>query len=234
MFGNQKGGVGKSTLTALVANALAADPFNLSVIVLDVDPQRSLIRRRLMDLDGYNGETPYRLEAMTLADFMRDIYRLDEQFDLILIDAPGKMDNTASGEEPQITTLLRLVDFLLIPFVPGNYSLEASQDFLRLALTMKAKRRNDDRPLTVAGVINMFEGSRTIDDRFLIDELEEIRALVNIPMIRTPLNRYALFRNVDTLTSFYEPGSNDRAIENFTHWLNDLRLILDAPRPEKA
>ena len=35
MFGNQKGGIGKSTLTILTANTLASPEFDYKVLVID-------------------------------------------------------------------------------------------------------------------------------------------------------------------------------------------------------
>jgi len=232
MYGNQKGGVGKSTLTALTANALAAAPFGLAVSVLDVDNQQSLIKRRLLDLQGYEQATPYKVEAKTLADFQRDVLELDKAQDVILVDAPGKLDADLPASEQQIIKLLQYIDVLFIPFVPGNYSLDASLSFLKAALRVKAARANDARPLAVIGTINMFEGSRTTDDKFLLEELAELRSLVNIPFVATELNRYALFRNVDTLESFYQPGSADKAKQNFCTWLNEIAELLQLTKPQ--
>jgi cellulose biosynthesis protein BcsQ len=229
MFGNQKGGVGKTTLTALTANALASPPFGLSVCVLDLDPQQSLIKRRLADLQGYEARTPYPIEAKSMGDFERDIISLDTAHDIILIDAPGKLDSDLPPHQQQIIRLLQYADVLVIPFVPGNYALEASLPFLKAALKVKADRATAPRSLEVVGVVNMFEGSRTTDDRFLLEELADLKALVNLPFVDTPLNRYALYRNVDTLESFYtSTPTGDRAKANFTNWLDELAAIIQS------
>ena len=72
----------------------------------------------------------------------------------------------------------------------------------------------------------MFEGSRTNDDKFLIDELAELRNMVNIPFVDTPLNRYALFRITDTLASYYQQDSTDKAKQNFTQFVDELAELL--------
>ena len=71
----------------------------------------------------------------------------------------------------------------------------------------------------------MFEGGRTTDDRLLVDEIADLRTVVNIGFMETRLQRYALFRNVDTFTSFYSPGSTDKAQANFSAFLNELKKI---------
>lgn len=226
MFGNQKGGVGKTTLTALTAGALSNAPFNHQLTVMDLDPQQSLIRRRLLDQQDLTTPTPYNVTAQTQSDFERNITALDASNDFILIDAPGKLDTGLPAADQQIIRLLSYVDFLVIPFTPGNYSLEASLQFLKEALKVKNKRADNPRHLTIIGMVNMFEGSRTLDDRFLIDELNELKDLVNIPFMSANLNRYALFRNVDTLESFYSVETADNAKENFTTWLNELMTLI--------
>jgi hypothetical protein len=49
--------------------------------------------------------------------------------------------------------------------------------------------------------------------------------VVNIQFLETRLQRYALFRNVDTLTSFYQPGTADKAKANLTAFLDELLKI---------
>ena len=131
MFGNQKGGVGKSTLTSLCANTLSTAPFAKKVLVIDSDPQQSIIRRRLEDLQGYEEATPYKIEAMNLKDLQRDVAQLDQLYDYIFIDVAGKLDSNIPVEQQEVTKFLQYVDHLFVPFVPGNYSLQSSLDYLK-------------------------------------------------------------------------------------------------------
>jgi len=96
MFANQKGGVGKSTCTMLVANTLSQAPFKHSVFVVDSDKQRSIVKKRMNDLQAYDEASPYQVQQMTIKDFLSKdtgIYKLDNEYDYILIDVPGKLDN---------------------------------------------------------------------------------------------------------------------------------------------
>ena len=72
----------------------------------------------------------------------------------------------------------------------------------------------------------MFE-QRTLDDRFLLEEIEELKTFVNIQFMDTELKRYALFRNTDTLISFYDKNSNDKAKQNFVQWFNEFLKVID-------
>lgn len=229
MFGNQKGGVGKTTLTCLCANTLSAPPFSESVVAVDADKQQSIVKRRLADLQYFDGETPYPVSQMTIGDFQnekRGVYKLVEDYDYVFVDVAGKLDTNVSVEEQEITKFLQYVHYLFIPFVPGNYSLESTTDYLKTVLKLKAKRDKAGRPLEIIGFVNMSE-TNTLDDRFLLEELEELKVMINIRWMDAPLNRYALFRNVDTLSSFYAPQSKDRGAMNFTKWFDEFQKIID-------
>lgn len=226
LFGNQKGGVGKTTLTALTANALSLPPFSRRVFVADLDQQQTLIRRRLADLRDLDGDQvpPYKLEAKTIAELLAEIEELDRAFDVILIDAAGKIDAQHPAELQEITKLLALADFLFVPVIAGNYALDSTLDYLRLAFKIKARR--PERPLEVIAVVNMAE-LQTIDARQLSEELAEIRAMIPaLRVMKTPLHRYSAFRAIDTLTSLYIPGKVDKARANFRQWIEELVKII--------
>ena len=224
LFGNQKGGVGKTTLTALCAAALSGEPFKKSVYVADLDNQQSLIRRRLADLKNFEGIPPYKVEAKTITELLADINDLDKKHDLIFVDSAGKLDANLPIEQQEITKLLLLADFVFIPIPAGNYALDSTLDYLRFA--MKVKARRTERPLQIIGLVNMAE-SRTIEDKLLNEDIAEVQAM--IPALRVmaqPLNRYTLYRSIDTLTSIYEPGAQERAKANFATWLNEFYNII--------
>ena len=226
-IGNQKGGTGKTTVTCLAANALSRPPFNLRVFVADCDPQQSIIRRRLADQNQTADLAPYRVAFFnSLADLQRDIEQIDREHDVVFIDLPGRLDTHRPPDKQEITPFLLYVDLLLVPFTPGNYSLESTLDYLRTVLKIAASRAQSPRPLTVVGFANMFEGGRTTDDRLLVDEIADLRTVVNIGFMETRLQRYALFRNVDTFTSFYSPGAADKAQANFTAFLDELKKTI--------
>lgn len=219
-FGNQKGGTGKTTATCLAANALAASPFMRRVYVCDCDPQQSIIRRRLADQRTTDQIPPYPAAFKSLAELQRDIIEIDKQYDVVFLDLPGKLDSSHPEDQHTIANFLQYVDYLFIPFTAGNYALESSLDYLRAALKIRQARSGSPRPLSVAGFFNMAE--RSLDDKFLLAEIADLRAMVNIEFLDARLQRYALFRNVDTYASFYDPGSPDKAKANVSAWIGDV------------
>ena len=225
IIGNQKGGAGKSTAVSLVANALANPPFNHKVLLVDADIQQSIIKRRLGDVRFLEGVTPYEVVYKNIAQFQMDIKQLDQQYEYIIIDPPGKLDVNLPADQQEVTKFMLYADHLFIPFTPGNYVVESTIDFMKVALQIKKVRVKAGASLEITGFINMFE-NRTLDDQFLIQEIEELQSMMRIEFMERKIHRYAMFRNVDTITSFYDENSSDRAKRNFSKWFNEFYKIV--------
>ena len=219
-FANQKGGVGKSTLTSLAAAALACEPFNYSVYVADIDQQQSLISRRLADLRNNDIIPSFALEFNTLSQLLSKIDVLDKEHDFIFVDTPGKLDINIAADEQEITKVLFVLDYLFIPIAPGNYNMSATLSFLKIALKVRAQRQAR-RPLGIFGVVNMAE-PRTIDNKFLDDELDELKNYVSIDFLKNRVKRYSKFRAADTLESLFDEKSSERAKVNFTNFIKEF------------
>jgi chromosome partitioning protein len=112
---NQKGGAGKTTLSMLLAGALADQ--GARVLVADADPQNTASRwasagqgfpARVEDLAGEEGKLHKHLRK-----------RLDD-FDYIVIDSPP------AASAPVTASALRLAHLALVPVIPSPLDLWAS------------------------------------------------------------------------------------------------------------
>ncbi|MBG1233974.1 ParA family protein [Aestuariivirga litoralis] len=125
-FVTQKGGTGKSTLTANIA--IAAEDAGLMVYVLDLDPQGSLKawkkRRAKWADEGVDVDTvePGRIKTALTALQQAGI-------DLVVIDTAGR-------DTPATAAAISASDLCLVPVRPSIVDLEASsatvQSILRL------------------------------------------------------------------------------------------------------
>ena len=222
MFGNQKGGVGKSLLTTLTATALSQAPFNLKTLVIDLDNQKSIVRARAFDLRAYQTDNaPFEVLGYTIGELQENIQRLDKAFQIILIDVAGKLDNTQPIEAQEVTKALMYIDRLFIAFVAGNYNLEATLDYFQFIKQVQKIRALQQRNLDVFGFVNMHR-VRSRANTFLTEDLEILKASERLTMLATTLNDYALFREADTITRLYDPLSNDAAKQNFTQFLGEI------------
>ncbi len=222
-FGNQKGGVGKSTVVALTANALSQAPFNINLCVIDCDRQQSLVEARGFEADD-STEVPYPIFSMTVKELQNKIYDLDQLYDLILIDTAGRLDHKATVENQEITKALMYADYLFIPFRAGSFNLDASLEYLKVSLELQKLRAKSERPLVLNAFVNMYR-DRSKSNAFLISEIEHLRT-EGVPFMMCRLRNYTLFEETDTLTSLYDVNANNKGKLNFTVWLNEFVKIL--------
>lgn len=225
VFGNQKGGIGKSTCNLLCANALSQAPFNYKVLVLDADHQQSLSDARRLDQDSSTLTTfPYEIQEMSISDIEHNIAKLDQEYDFIFIDVAGKMDTNTPIDQQETARILMYADWLFIPFKAGAFNLDASLRYIKLILQVAAMRQQSERTLNIMGFVNMYR-SRHRMNRYLLEDIQQIKEVSRINFMRAFLNQYTLFEDIDTCTSIYNDKSRDNAKVNFVIWLNEFLRI---------
>lgn len=223
-FGNQKGGVGKTTCTVLVANSLSQSPFNLNIVVVDIDKQKSLSTARQLDLDYHERAAPYKILSLDVETFEREIRELDKKNDIVLIDTGGRLDKDSISQE----RVLAYCDFLFIPFTPGNYNLDSSLDYLKFVLNIRDKRNSTSRKLQLIGFINKYR-ARSRARRQLSEEISDLKKFAKVEFMKNNLNDYSLFSEVDTFENIYNENASpirEKPSLNFSVWLNELFRII--------
>jgi chromosome partitioning protein len=169
LVGN-KGGAGKSTLSVNLASALNR---RAETIILDADPQRSVLQWRAM------GEGPAVAVVDAVADLPGALAALGDTFAHIVIDCPP------SVEAPQTRTALRLVDLALIPVQPSPLDIWAT---VHIEREVEAAREQNSG-LRALLVINQLE-PRTRLSKMVRQALAEL----SIPAAETAVRRRMAFR----------------------------------------
>jgi chromosome partitioning protein len=121
---NQKGGVGKTTLSMQLAGTLALR--NQRVLVVDADPQGTASRWAASAPD----ELPFPATVVSLAaagnKLHREVVKLAGDYDSIIIDCPPAVDSVTSR------SALLIADLALVPVIPSPPDLWASTGIAHL------------------------------------------------------------------------------------------------------
>lgn len=119
LFGNQKGGVGKSTLTVLSGNYLTLAK-DWPVTVIDMDYQQSISQKYEKAKVLENAE-PYEVLPANLETFpmLRDVLTKNKK-DAILIDLPGKLDDDG------LIAVFQSADMVVCPFAYDEFTYEST------------------------------------------------------------------------------------------------------------
>ena len=130
-FSNQKGGSGKTTLTANIAVLWSNSGYRVAVI--DCDSQKSL-SYWLDERKKYYGETDIGISSFSfdIRNLSNEVKQIKRKYDFILIDSP-----------PSITfdtiQILKASDRVFVPVQPSPVDLMATIPFLNLA---KQEKKN--------------------------------------------------------------------------------------------
>ena len=118
-FLNQKGGVGKTTLAINVAGEFARR--GKRVLVIDGDPQGSAL-----DWAAARKEPPlFPVVAIPRATIHREIDKLSEGYDFVVIDGPPRVTELAQS-------IIMASDVVIIPVQPSPYDVWAADEIVRL------------------------------------------------------------------------------------------------------
>jgi cellulose biosynthesis protein BcsQ len=224
---NQKGGVGKSLLTTITATALGSQPFNLKVAVIDLDHQATIYKLRQIDKQAYPQDTPepFTVFKFKVAEFQKNIGEIDKAFDIVFIDTAGKLDNETDVLQQEISRALMFTDILFIPFVAGFGNLTATYDYLKFVAQIQDTRQLQQRKLKYYGFINQYRARSRAND-FLMQDIEAIQQTEPFEVMTSKLHDFAMYKDADTITSLYNPLSNDGAKANFSTWLNEFITLI--------
>jgi len=166
---NQKGGVGKSTTTALVA-AYLHNYTPLKICVIDIDPQDTLVKYREAEIENhltrFVEDRSYKKTWLELrkaqpkkdhvfaVDGLKEVdpdgmlaynliqSRLEKDFDIIFVDFPG-----FTASEGLMISLMQM-DYILCPFTADYNTILSTHDFLEYVF--KAKEEGEAKAKKIA------------------------------------------------------------------------------------
>lgn len=181
LFATQKGGTGKSTSCLSIAHAMARE-FGKKVAVIDSDEQASVVsfysERRITanepEMVGYDMSFPEVAKISAANPYRRQLERIKELYDLVLIDTKGEFDQFQHD-------LLRLSDYVIVPVQASEFDVVPTK-LVRDAVEHENKQREANEQIGLTYIVNKANMSanstkfiaRSIREEFGCDVAEPI------------------------------------------------------------
>lgn len=182
-FVNQKGGVGKSTLTTNIAAVLSE---KYKVLLLDTDSQGSSEDWGIARINKL--ETSNKLRVFSkhyrgikkATEVSMDLEEIAASYDIVVVDTPGRNELVSLG-------VIAAANLVIIPLTPGNFSFWSSEITRELIQKVAAARPDD---FAARLLLNMHDKRKKISR-----EAENLLQELEIPVMKTSTGHRNIFES---------------------------------------
>ena len=211
-FLNQKGGVGKTTLSIHIATALAEHG---AVLLVDADPQGSALDWKAQrTVDG-----KFPVIGLPKPTLHREVPALGQHYDWIVIDGPPRGNELAKSA-------VAASDLVLIPVQPSPFDVWAAQDILDIL---------DECRIVYPNVQARFVINRLFVGTKLGAEVNEVLAGLPIPVLQTAIrNRTEYAKAVREGKTALETEPHSAAANDVSALAHEIRALRQKETPHAA
>ena len=166
---NQKGGVGKTTMTAILVKELSQN-YGAKILVIDADPQQSaaFIYKQMKKIDPENPPS-YDLVSCTADDIKAYCKEFLHKYDYIFLDLPGYLFDL-SGNAKQTLGILIICDLLLVPVKAGVLDIASLITFKKATDRLKDHKSQYGLSIRLTAFQNQYKNDK--ENEQLIDLLK--------------------------------------------------------------
>lgn len=191
-FLNQKGGVGKTTLSVNVAGCLSRQGHR--VLLIDADKQGSATTWASLREDA-----PFQVVSMARANMARDALKLAQDYTHTIIDGPPHAEEVARS-------CIVASDFVALPIEPSGLSTWASDLTVR-----QVKEAQEFKPSLKCGFVVTRKIGRTVIGR----DIRNMAAEAGLPILASEIEQRVAFAEGMTMgqTIFEWAGVSNAARE---------------------
>ena len=201
---NRKGGVGKSTMTILLATS-TANQFGKKILVLDLDSQETV--KELYDIDVAVEKEP--LFDIISTDSKRMEFELEKNFgkyDVIFIDSPRITEFSNSGN---VANASIHSDSVLIPALGTVPDVLSTINFYNIIKDLHEYRKSQNLPFKYRVFIN--RSNDRVTNEYSVDYMKKEK----IKLMENRLGDYAIFQNVSTAEDILETAEGQKRWKPF-------------------
>lgn len=199
-FLNQKGGVGKTTLSVNVAGCLARQGHR--VLLIDADKQSSATTWASLREDA-----PFQVVSMARANMARDALKLAQDYDHTIIDGPPHAEEIARS-------CIVASDFVALPIEPSGLSTWASDLTVR-----QVKEAQEFKATLKCG----FVVSRKIGKTVIGRDIRNMAAEAGLPILASEIEQRVAFAEGMTMgQTIFEWAGDSNAAREIEHLTKEI------------
>ena len=217
VFGNQKGGCGKTTLAITLACGLKEQGF--SVPTVDADPQGSVMSWAVrVDEGGENSLPDTEKHDNVLID--QALKRARDRYDVTIVDLGSNLGFGGDTIQKMLLKSLREADYVFIPVGPSPIDVDASEAFVDVLRDIW-ERRGENVP-AASFVMNGVRKGTTLG-REIADVIKDV---YEMPVFDTKIDSREAYRTAFMNGSSVFKSKQNDVIENATAFVNEAKRVI--------